>query len=242
MLVGSAQPDQHCWDRRDGCRRPARLLALLFCAILGVKLRRLRSAQRMILGGREQAAHAGAPDRTRPPLSASPPPSRSPCSSSRRTCSDPGSTTAPSTSPPPTTSSPNDSVGAPPSSSRSPASLPASPPAAWHPGRPDGHGQLHPAPHPGRDTASDHHPPRPRPARLARQSHRRPHGHPSSALVRHPVCGHPSRRPHADRRIMGAHTTHPATTIVGAGIAAALVALTPFFSPRPSDPNQGERH
>ena len=29
----------------------------------------------------------------------------------------------------------------------------------------------------------------------------------------------------ADRQIMGAHTTHPATTIVGAGIAAALVAL-----------------
>jgi Protein of unknown function (DUF4446) len=36
------------------------LLALLFCAILGVKLRRLRSAQRMILGGREEdlVAHA----------------------------------------------------------------------------------------------------------------------------------------------------------------------------------------
>ena len=30
------------------------LLALLLCAILGLKLRRLRSAQRMILGGREQ--------------------------------------------------------------------------------------------------------------------------------------------------------------------------------------------
>ena len=30
------------------------LLALLLCAILGVKLRRLRAAQRVILGGREQ--------------------------------------------------------------------------------------------------------------------------------------------------------------------------------------------
>jgi Protein of unknown function (DUF4446) len=36
------------------------LLALLFCAILGVKLRRLRAAQRMILGDHEQdlVAHA----------------------------------------------------------------------------------------------------------------------------------------------------------------------------------------
>jgi len=38
----------------------AALLALLFCAILGVKVRRLRAAQRMILGGHEQdlVAHA----------------------------------------------------------------------------------------------------------------------------------------------------------------------------------------
>ena len=38
----------------------AALLALLFCAILGVKLRRLRAAQRAILGGRDQdlIAHA----------------------------------------------------------------------------------------------------------------------------------------------------------------------------------------
>jgi hypothetical protein len=38
----------------------AALLALLFCAILGVKLRRLRTAQRAILGGRDQdlVAHA----------------------------------------------------------------------------------------------------------------------------------------------------------------------------------------
>ncbi len=38
------------------------LLALLFCAVLGVKLRRLRAAQRTILGDREQdlVAHAAA--------------------------------------------------------------------------------------------------------------------------------------------------------------------------------------
>jgi hypothetical protein len=38
------------------------LLALLSCVVLGVKLRRLRAAQRMILGGREQdlVAHAAA--------------------------------------------------------------------------------------------------------------------------------------------------------------------------------------
>ena len=29
----------------------------------------------------------------------------------------------------------------------------------------------------------------------------------------------------ANRQIMGAHTTHPATTLAGAGIAATLVAL-----------------
>jgi uncharacterized protein YlxW (UPF0749 family) len=36
------------------------LLALLFCAVLGLKLRRIRSAQRMILGDRDQdlVAHA----------------------------------------------------------------------------------------------------------------------------------------------------------------------------------------
>jgi hypothetical protein len=38
----------------------AALLALLFCAILGIKLRRLRTAQRTILGGHDQdlVAHA----------------------------------------------------------------------------------------------------------------------------------------------------------------------------------------
>ena len=38
----------------------AALLALLFCAILGIKLRRLRAAQRAILGGHDQdlVAHA----------------------------------------------------------------------------------------------------------------------------------------------------------------------------------------
>ena len=38
------------------------LLALLFCAVLGLKLRRLRSAQRMILGDRDRdlVAHAAA--------------------------------------------------------------------------------------------------------------------------------------------------------------------------------------
>ena len=38
----------------------AALLALLFCTILGIKLRRLRAAQRAILGGRDQdlVAHA----------------------------------------------------------------------------------------------------------------------------------------------------------------------------------------
>ena len=36
------------------------LVALLFCAVLGLKLRRIRSAQRMILGDRDQdlVAHA----------------------------------------------------------------------------------------------------------------------------------------------------------------------------------------
>jgi hypothetical protein len=36
------------------------LVALIFCSVLGVKLRRLRTAQRMVLGGREQdiVAHA----------------------------------------------------------------------------------------------------------------------------------------------------------------------------------------